>query len=390
MIYRMKQNAVGLASICILSTMVLVTVSTTAGLFFGANDQVQQMFPRDIMINSAEPLTKLKQVAKNYATKEEVKLSDMKYIRTSQSLLFTKKANDFKAADRMNYSVSNVDKAANVVLISLSEYNTLTKDSLSLTKPNEIFMYTTAQNYSEKTMILNGHKYQIKQQVNKLKDTGLLNVSPVDSYIVVMKDQKQIEGLLKELYKTKETAAYLAPAYQLNFNIELKDQAKRKAFIRGLSKEFAKTADKQGYSFQDKDSYRASVKRFDGGFFFLGIILGIAFLLATTLIIYYKQVSEGMDDRKRFVILQKVGMDEAEVKRVIHSQIMMVFIFPLAFAMLHVAFAFPLIKKMLVLFGITNWQLFLVVTLVVALIFSILYYVVYQLTARVYYRLVER
>ena len=108
------------------------------------------------------------------------------------------------------------------------------------------------------------------------------------------------------------------------------------------------------------------------------------------MIIYYKQVSEGMDDRKRFVILQKVGMDEAEVKRVIHSQIMMVFIFPLAFAMLHVAFAFPLIKKMLVLFGITNWQLFLVVTLVVALIFSILYYVVYQLTARVYYRLVER
>lgn len=342
------------------------------------------------MISSAKPLTKLKQVAKNYATKEDVKLSDMQYIRTSQSLLFTKKDNDFKAADRMNYSVSNVDKAANVVLISLSEYNTLTKDSLSLTKPNEIFMYTTAQNYSEKTMILNGHKYQIKQQVNKLKDTGLLNVSPVDSYIVVMKDQKQIEGLLKELYKTKETAAYLEPDYQLNFNIELKDQAKRKAFIRGLSKEFAKTADKQWYSFQDKDSYRASVKRFDGGFFFLGIILGIAFLLATTLIIYYKQVSEGMDDRKRFVILQKVGMDEAEVKRVIHSQIMMVFIFPLAFAMLHVAFAFPLIKKMLVLFGITNWQLFLVVTLVVALIFSILYYVVYQLTARVYYRLVER
>ncbi len=175
---------------CVLSTMVLVTVSTTAGLFFGANDQVQQAFPRDIMISSEKPLTKLEQVAKNYATKEDVKLSDMQYIRTSQSLLFTKKANDFKAADRMNYSVSNVDKAANVVLISLSEYNTLTKDNLTLTKPNDIFMYTTTQNYPEKTMILNGHKYQIKQQVNKLKDTGLLNASPVDSYIVIMKDQK--------------------------------------------------------------------------------------------------------------------------------------------------------------------------------------------------------
>ncbi|MDE6376995.1 MAG: hypothetical protein K2L20_07600, partial [Ligilactobacillus sp.] len=91
-----------------------------------------------------------------------------------------------------------------------------------------------------------------------------------------MKDQKQIEKLLKELYKTKETAIYLEPDYQLNFNIELKDQAKRKAFIRGLSKEFAKTADKRSYFFQDKDSYRESIKRFDGGFFFLVIILGLA------------------------------------------------------------------------------------------------------------------
>ena len=370
--------------------MVLVTVSTTAGLFFGLNDQVQQMFPRDIMVTSAEPLTKLKQVAKTYAAEEDVKLSDMQYIRASQPLLFTKDANNFKVSDRMNYSVSDVDKAANVILISLSEYNALTKDNLSLNKTDDIFMYTTAHSYPEKTMILNGHKYQIKQQVNKLKDTSLLNVSPVDSYIVVMKDQQQIDSLLKEWFNTKKGEVYLAPAYALNFNIDLKDQAKRKAFIRGLSKEFAKTSDKQWYSFQDKDSYRESVKRFDGGFFFLGIILGTAFLLATTLIIYYKQVSEGMDDRERFVILQKVGMDEAEVKRVIHSQIMMVFIFPLAFAMLHVAFAFPLIKKMLVLFGITNWQLFLVVTLAVALIFSILYYIVYQLTARVYYRLVER
>lgn len=390
MIYRMKQNAVGLASICILSTMVLVTVSTTAGLFFGLNDQVQQMFPRDVMVTSAEPLTKLKQVAKTYAAEEDVKLSDMQYSRASQPLLVTKDANNFKVSDRMYYSVSDVDKSANVVLISLSEYNTLTKDNLSLNKTDDIFMYTTARSYPEKTMVLNGHKYQIKQQVNKLKDTGLLNVSPVDSYIVVMKDQQQIDSLLKEWFDTKKGEAYLAPAYALNFNVDLKDQAKRKAFIRGLSKEFAKTSDKQWYSFQYKDSYRESVKRFDGGFFFLGIILGTAFLLATTLIIYYKQVSEGMDDRERFVILQKVGMDEAEVKRVIHSQIMMVFIFPLAFAMLHVAFAFPLIKKMLVLFGITNWQLFLVVTLAVALIFSILYYIVYQLTARVYYRLVER
>ena len=97
-----------------------------------------------------------------------------------------------------------------------------------------------------------------------------------------------------------------------------------------------------------------------------------------------------MDDREQFVILQKVGMDDQEVKRVIHSQIMMVFAFPLIVALIHVAFAFPLIKKMLILFGITNWQLFLLVTIVVALIFSILYYIVYQLTARVYYRLVER
>jgi putative ABC transport system permease protein len=108
------------------------------------------------------------------------------------------------------------------------------------------------------------------------------------------------------------------------------------------------------------------------------------------LIIYYKQISEGIDDRERFEILQKVGMSHREVKKVIRSQVMMVFSFPLVVAVIHLGFAFPLIKKLLVLFGLVNWKLFLLVCVIVTVIFAILYFVVYRLTARSYYQLVER
>lgn len=131
-------------------------------------------------------------------------------------------------------------------------------------------------------------------------------------------------------------------------------------------------------------------KIFTGGFFFLGIIFGATFILATALIIYYKQISEGIDDRERFEILQKVGMSHREVKKVIRSQVMMVFSFPLVVAVIHLGFAFPLIKKLLVLFGLVNWKLFLLVCVIVTVIFAILYFVVYRLTARSYYQLVER
>ena len=391
MIYRMKQNAVGLASICVLSTMVLVTVATTAGLFFGSNDQVNQNFPREIMISSGSPLNEVKKAATDYAAKENVKLTDLQEVKSTQPLLFTTENNGLKVSNRIEFTTKKIGKAVDVILMSLADYQQATGSKLALKSKNDILLYTTDSKYQGQILNLSGTKFNVTEQLNEdaVSALGNLSTTPVPLYLVIVKDQSQIDSLLNKWYSTKEMVSYKDLAYQFNFNFSLKNEAKRKAFIRGLSKALAASG-QSGYVFETKDSYRESIKLFDGGFFFIGIILGTAFLLATALIIYYKQVSEGMDDREQFVILQKVGMDDQEVKRVIHSQIMMVFAFPLIVALIHVAFAFPLIKKMLILFGITNWQLFLLVTIVVALIFSILYYIVYQLTARVYYRLVER
>lgn len=144
------------------------------------------------------------------------------------------------------------------------------------------------------------------------------------------------------------------------------------------------------FTLDDKYTFVSENKVFTGGFFFLGIIFGATFILATALIIYYKQISEGMDDRERFEILQKVGMSHREIKKVISSQVLMVFSFPLVIAVIHLAFAFPLIRKLLILFGLVNWQLFLLICGIVTIVFAILYFIVYRLTARSYYQLVER
>ena len=146
----------------------------------------------------------------------------------------------------------------------------------------------------------------------------------------------------------------------------------------------------EGFAVNPRDTFAENSKQITGGFFFLGILFGMTFTIATGMIIYYKQISEGLDDQERFAILQKVGMSHREVKSVIHGQVLMVFAFPLLVAILHLAFAFPIIRNLLVLFGLVNWQLFLVTTVVVVALFALLYFLIYQITAKSYYQIVER
>ncbi|MEY8663069.1 ABC transporter permease [Ligilactobacillus faecis] len=389
MIYRMKQNAVGLASICILSTMVLVTIGTTASLYFGEQDRIEQNFPRDVMITSVAKTDKLKQDAKAYAKKQGMTVTNVQQLKASEGLLFLREGQgQLKPVIRGSFSPNDADRAVNVVLMDLIDFNQVTGSSYRLEKASDILVYNNDK-FSGKTLELGGEKLSIVKNLPRADELGNLGNGVTPAYLVVVRDQSVYDALVNKWYTTKDMENYRTPRYYLNFDIKgSTDKAKRLAFVRGLSRALAK--DNSGYGIEFKDSYRQSLKIFDGGFFFIGIILGTAFLLATAMIIYYKQVSEGMDDHDRFVILQKVGMDRTEVKRVIHSQIMMVFIFPLAVAIMHVGFAFPLIKKMLILFGLNNWHLYLIVTLIVIAIFTLIYYLVYQLTARVYYRLIER
>ena len=126
-----------------------------------------------------------------------------------------------------------------------------------------------------------------------------------------------------------------------------------------------------------------------GGLLFLGAFLGILFIMATVLIIYYKQISEGYDDKDRYNVMQKVGMNKDEVKQTIRSQVITVFFLPLITAAIHVIAAFPMIERLIALFNLTNTSLFMLCTAITVAVFAVIYGIVYSLTAKVYYKIVD-
>lgn len=390
MIYRMKQNAAGLASICVLSTMVLVTVATTASLFFGQKSLLDTRFTHDIMISVKKNPQEVQQTALAAAKQAQLPIKNRFTLKMSDNLLFEKTATGFKVSNKLSNDASKLNRAAMFYLMDRNEYQRISHDNTPLAQ-NEVFLLTLDGKVTGSQLHLANEDFTIKKRLTKLAGFKV-GAGISDGYVVVMNDWSTIQNRLDKWYQTKAMAQSRKPQYVFNFDFTEKDPQKRVAFAQQLIQQLSAKygTDPQTYHFDSKDEFERSSQTFTGGFFFLGIIFGLTFTLATALIIYYKQVSEGMDDQERFNILQKVGLSHQEVKRVIHSQILLVFAFPLVVAVIHLAFAFPLIRKLLLLFGLANWQLFLVTSLAVVVIFALLYFIVYQLTAKSYYKIVER
>ncbi|GCF95545.1 ABC transporter permease [Enterococcus florum] len=384
MIYRMKQNAAGLASICILSTMVLVTMGTTGSLFFGQQELLNSRYSHSVSISSYQNVPEIRQSAEQLAQKKGIELTNMQEVETTKSLFFKRTGDTFQF--RSEAQISELNDAAMISLMTMAEYNKHAERSVEL-KDNQIAVFTASGDISQEAITINGTKYRVKEKVDHF--IGLHQQNNLsDVFIIAVKDQQMIDQLLKEWRVPEEDRQ---PQYSLGFDINA-DESERYHFAQDLktmySSQFSDEA--LGFSFDSKDIYARSNKTFTSGFFFLGMIFGVIFTLATALIIYYKQISEGIDDQQRFEILQKVGMSHEEVRKVIHSQVLLVFLFPLLVAVVHLGFAFPLINKLLILFGLVNWHVILITTIAVVLIFSLLYFIVYQLTARSYYKIVER
>lgn len=392
MIYRMKQNAAGLASICILSTMVLVTVATTASLYFGEQNQVDSRFTHDVQLETTVKPKEMEQAIQKLAAEKNLTLTNDMTLESTDNLLFTREGNHFSVSNMMEYTPEKMKTAAMLTFISLAEYQKLSGDKTSLAD-NEVLTFLLDGKPLGNTIQLANHTFSVKKELTELpgfkKQEGLMETA-----LIIMKNDTIIKRLLDEWYQTPEFAKYKEPQYFYGANIAGGTEKERLAFgnelTQQLSAAYPEESAAYAYTVDTKDLFRESIRIFDGGFFFLGIMFGLTFMLATALIIYYKQVSEGLDDERRFDTLQKVGMSHDEVKKVIRSQIKMVFSLPLLAAILHLGFAFPLIRKLLLLFGLTNWKLFLLATLICVLIFTVLYYIVYRLTARTYYRIVER
>ena len=371
MIYRMKQNGAGLANICVLSTMVLVMVSTTVSLYAGMEDILDSRFPRDVSIVCNEADTNneetLQRLIKEQCEKAGVKITDrVRYRYGSMNAVL--KGNNLEKVEQ--YYPDN--HFYYVEMITQEEYNRIEKQNVSL-KEQEILTYTTNGKCGKKQINIAGQNYQVKKELSEMTSQPKSTAEMYNTLYIVFANAEQIERIEPFSYADK-------------FNLK-GDDGKQKEALEQIQNEFyEKIPDGM---MESRMLSRSSFYELYGGLFFIGIYLGSMFIMATVLIIYYKQISEGYDDRERYQIMQKVGMSKKEVKCSIRSQVLSVFFLPLVVAVIHVAVAFKVMTKILGVLNLTNVSLFAVCTIITIAVFAVFYIIVYSITAKEYYRIVN-
>ena len=371
MIYRMKQNGAGLANICVLSTMVLVMVSTTVSLYAGMEDILDSRFPRDVSIVCNEADTNkeetLQRLIKEQCEKAGVKITDrVRYRYGSMNAVL--KGNNLEKVEQ--YYPDN--HFYYVEMITQEEYNRIEKQNVSL-KEQEILTYTTNGKCGKKQINIAGQNYQVKKELSEMTSQPKSTAEIYKTLYIVFANAEQIERIEPFSYADK-------------FNLK-GDDGKQKEALEQIQNEFYEKI--PDGTMESRMLSRSSFYELYGGLFFIGIYLGSMFIMATVLIIYYKQISEGYDDRERYQIMQKVGMSKKEVKRSIRSQVLSVFFLPLVVAVIHVAVAFKVMTKILGVLNLTNVSLFAVCTIITIAVFAVFYIIVYSITAKEYYRIVN-
>ncbi|MGN0482057.1 MAG: ABC transporter permease [Lachnospiraceae bacterium] len=387
MLYRMKQNAVGLANICILSTMVLVTLSTTVSMYEGTQDAVKKLAPRDISIGinmetmAEKELEKAKTVAENVLEKSQKKYQ-LNSIRQFETLELVLK----QGADQ-SYQYTNKFFGSDIyfmIVLKQSDYETLTGKKLSL-KENGAALYVDKGESLEQKSNMVGTQIEVQKKLYSFPTDTNGNIYQNVSFLAL--EDQAYDELCQKCSEQKEYAPMNLRNYKLQFDVV--GTKKEKSELKEQCQDYVGRNWSFIYSVYNYAEEYQEFRSATGSFLFLGVMLGVLFLMATVLIIYYKQISEGYEDKERFVIMQKVGMSKKEVRKTIQTQIRMVFFLPVLVAMVHVFAAFPIIKTLLKMCMLDNTKLFLLCIACTILIFFIAYTIVYRMTARVYYKIVE-
>jgi putative ABC transport system permease protein len=401
MLYRMKQNAVGLANICILSTMVLVMISGTLSLYLGTEDSINARYPAQICGRVAYENTKgLDKEA--FLQKVENTLQENGYTLTQcrdYSILSFGAGLLGDQSFTLNVQNPAVEKAVSLFFITAEDYARYTQTTSIQLEADQVLVYdskgtldnTLTLEFSSE-QIPNGpvRTFQIQQQLDSFFSIGRYAGYMMDSYCVVVAD----ETVLQELMEL-QSAAYGDVSSDLTWSLELDIEGDDEAqmacaeLLGGDQIDLTETGEWNYYMVESRAQNALEFYSLNGSFLFLGIFLGLLFIFATVLIIYYKQISEGYDDRERFRIMQQVGLTKSEVRRSISAQILWVFFLPLVVAAIHVAFDFNLVIRLLTLFNVANTKLTALCTLGTLGLFVLAYGVVYLLTSRVYYKIVS-
>ena len=401
MVYRMKRNGAGLASICILCTMVLVMLSSTVCLYIGTEDSIRSRYPRNINLDvTVEDLNDMD--SKKMDTIRT--LSEKVVSENGQS---TNNILDYQVAAFAGYMKNGIIETDSshlvdfqldyysdvwqVFLVPLSDYNRLMGEDETL-NPDEVLIYTTKSTEYQYDTIAFGDRepLKVKKVVPTFADNGVDAMQVIPSlYIFISDFNATVEPLLSitDLRDKQLIEMHWFYGFDLSGNdaiqIAIQDQLEAAIGQTGL------LTDNFHINCEGAAKERSGFYGLYGGLFFLGILLGTVFLFAAVLIMYYKQISEGYEDQSRFAIMQKVGMTKREIKKSINSQILTVFFLPLITSGVHLAFAFPMIYKLLALFSLTNLELLILVTICCYLIFALFYVLVYRITSKAYYSIVS-
>lgn len=343
MIYRMKQNAVGLGNICILSTMVLVMLSTTISLWVGMNDIIETRFPRDITvsINSVDSNQALYTIDDmNYAIEQAGIQTEDELVYRTLSVSAFNQGNTYTFGNE-NMSFQDISNVVVLYFITLDDYNRTEGTNVSLA-PDEVLVFPSGKQFDHKTIDIASNTFKVKGILDSIKADSNYSANLQNSMFVVVDSMDtlfMIDDLQKQAYG--DNASYIHTSY--DFNLSKSEEMSVKEATDALIANYPgdttyMMVDTQEGNYEDLLSLYAS-------FLFIGLFLSFLFIMATVLIMYYKQITEGYEDKKRFEIMQKVGLDKREVKKTINSQVLTVFFLPLVVAAIHIMFAFPMIEK---------------------------------------------
>lgn len=392
MIYRMKQNAMGLASICILSTGVLLMLSTTVSLNMGIEDSLSDMFPYDagFTFNNVtfEEVPRLRKAFDEAVEKEKVPYEE-KVTQVILDISIARNGNEMEILTRDTAASANVEY---LTVVPEEEYEKISGKTVEL-KPGEILAFQ--ENGGKGNISLNGVTYKVKEWL-KEKPTYERgnNIFYKTTIVVAKEDLQKMDALQKELagkdrgYLKLEFGLYIEGGKEADIkygNLLQEDLAPLAETLQAEDGDMT-----PWFRYNIREEHYSSFYTLNGGLLFLGIFLGFIFLVGAGMIIYYKQMSEGYEDKERFEIMQKVGMSRKEVKSAIRRQILMVFFLPLLMAVLHIIMAFPMMSRLLGLLGMMNTELYVLCTAGTIAVFAVIYAAIYMCTAKSYYKIVER
>ncbi len=387
MIYRMKQNAVGLANICILSTMVLVMLSTTVSMYIGTEDALRSRFPRNIAITAVQTYDEhpgaIRSKAEEIILQSGIPVENVVHYRYKS--YFTERTSTVFSKPGIAASPNAI-----VILIPLDDYNRLRGTDVTLS-PHEALLFSPSVPYDGSAVTFGSETFAVKEAYPESPDIGDdYMYSLRETFYFILPDAAAIQRVFIAL--DGEGEEWRGFSYYYGFDVQAGDDSQvglANQLSEAMAAFSADSADGvQAYTTSAAEN-KADFLSVYGGFFFLGLFLGTLFIMAAVIIMYYKQISEGYDDKKRFEIMQKVGLSRYEIKKTIRSQVLAVFFLPLLAAGIHILAAFKMITKLLFMLNLTNVSLFAWCTLGTIIVFAVIYGVVYSLTARAYYKIVS-